>query len=173
MGVKGSIVHVGSFKKDEPNYEVLEKNIREVLKNTPENTFLIVENAGNRKVGKTLEEIGIIARWDKRIKVCLDTCHLHAAGYDLTDLGLFLETFNAVVGLEKLELFHANDSKDEFGSLRDRHENIGVGKVGLEIFQKLLNNPLLKTMPFICEVPGFENLGPDKRNLDILKDLII
>ena len=65
-----------------------------------------------------------------------------------------------------------NDSKDPFGSLRDRHDNIGVGLVGIETFRNLLNHPKTKDKPFIIETPGFDEKGPDKENLDILKGLI-
>lgn len=184
MGVVGSIVHVGSFKEDKKlppellmhRHEILQRNIMEVLDATPKDTLFIVENAGTRKIGQKLDEIGMITKWDPRLRVCLDTCHLHAAGYDLSDpekLDLFLKTFDVVVGLEKLELIHINDSRDEFGSLRDRHENIGEGKVGMEVFRLLLNHSKTKSLPFIAEVPGFEGAGPDRKNLEILKNLVV
>lgn len=179
---KGSIVHLGSFKLKESetpsdaSFQILINNIKEVLSDTPVSTLFILENAGTRKIGRTLEEIGKIigAVGDKRLKVCLDTCHLHAAGYDLGSLSKlekFLRDFDELVGLSRLEAIHANDSKDPFGSLRDRHENIGAGSVGREVFKLLLNHPKTRGLPFICETPGFDGLGPDKKNLDILKAL--
>lgn len=186
MGVTGSVVHLGSFKDGDALvdryrtadkvYEGFIKSIKEVLENTPENTFLIGENAGNRKIGKNMDELAAIVRdvADPRFKVCLDTCHLHAAGVDLsTEVKLkeFLDSFDRKIGLSKLALIHLNDSKDELGSFRDRHENISQGKVGTEVFRGLLNEPRLAEMPFILEVPGILGDGPDKENIELAKNL--
>lgn len=185
LKVKGTIIHLGSFKNgdeglfnlNENKYKVLLKNISEVLAKTPSDTLFIIENAGNRKIGRTLEEIGKIIEdlKDKRVRVCLDTCHLFAAGYDfrteekLEDL---LQSFNRLIGFEKLEVWQFNDSKDSFGSLRDRHENIGEGTIGRKAFGLIMNHPKMKSLPFIIETPGFDQMGPDKKNLDILKSLV-
>ncbi|MDO8497267.1 MAG: deoxyribonuclease IV [bacterium] len=185
MGIRGSIIHLGSYKSgtqppplvSDRTEMVLIANIKKILSQTPKNTFFIIENAGNRKIGKDIEEIGIIIKTikDPRVKVCLDTCHLHAAGYDLTSsekLNQFLEKFDMLVGNERLEVIHANDSRDAFASLRDRHENLGEGQVGKEVFINLLRHSVTKNVPFIIETPGFDNKGPDKHNVDILKSLI-
>lgn len=185
IGVRGSVVHLGSFKeklpdeevfREHPKHKLLLNNLSEVLKNIPNESLLIIENAGTHKIGASIAEIGFLIKSlkDKRVRVCLDTCHLHAAGFDLSNekqLNQFLEMFDKLVGIENLELFHANDSKDELGSYRDRHENIGDGKVGNEVFINLLNNPNTKDKPFILEVPGLDKKGPDKPNLDIFKSL--
>ncbi len=202
LGVRGSIVHLGSFKEpraveseklkvgslfpDESRqtvyikherYPLLISNIKAVLKKSPKGTLFIIEDMGMRKIGRSLDEIANIVSDvdDPRVKVCLDTCHLHAAGYDISTkkkLDEFLTYFDDSIGLEKLECFHINDSRDEFGSLRDRHDNIGEGKVGKDVFKLILNHPKLKTLPFILEVPGFDDSGPDKKNMDILKSLV-
>ncbi|NTU46861.1 deoxyribonuclease IV [Candidatus Roizmanbacteria bacterium] len=184
MDVRGSIIHLGSYKDSkqiasslfppERNYEGMIQNIQEVLQNTPPSTLFIIENAGNRKVGLTLEEIGTIVQKvnSLRVKICLDTCHLHAAGYDLTTqdkLDSFLKKFDQLIGLDRLEVFHVNDSKDPFGSYHDKHENIGYGSVGTDVFRLVLNDPRTKNLPFILEVPGIKNEGPDKENIDILR----
>ena len=85
---------------------------------------------------------------------------------------MFFEKFDQLIGLEKLEVFQVNDSKDSLGSFRDRHENIGKGTIGLETFRLLLNNSLTKNIPFILEVPGENKSGPNKANVDILKGLV-
>lgn len=183
MGVKGSVIHTGSFINPQPEYyghdvyEDVIMNITTILENTPEDTLLILENSGNRKIGQKLDELGVIidAVGSPRVKVCLDTCHLHVAGYDLNDqkdFEHFLLAFDTLIGLERLELIHLNDSKDPFNSSRDRHENIGKGNVGIDVFKNFLNNPQTKHLPFILEVPGFDEKGPDKENLDIVKSLI-
>lgn len=185
MDVRGSIVHTGSFKnkdktlhcRDEHYYPALLENIRKVLSETPSNTFLILENAGNRKIGQTIDQLSEIMEDinDPRIRVCLDTCHLHAAGYSLADrkqFEFFLDDFDTKIGIDKLEVIHMNDSRDQLNDLRDRHENIGKGFVGIEVFKNFLNSPRTKDIPFIIETPGFDGNGPDKENIDILKSLI-
>lgn len=177
LGVKGTVVHLGSFKNSLENINTLSETIKEILEESPPNTLFIMENSGTRKIGKDLEELARILEKvsSPRLKICLDTCHLFSAGYDFTTaeaLEELLEKIEKLFGLENLELFHANDSKDPFESLRDRHENIGEGYIGKEAFALLLNHPKLQKLPFIIETPGFDQKGPDKKNLDILKSLI-
>lgn len=202
--VRGSIIHLGSFKEGHtksaparssqnlftlrqhesahtnernPKYDLLISNINAVLKKAPKDTLFIIENMGMRKIGRDLAEIAQIMSDvnSQRLKVCLDTCHLHAAGYDITTpkkLDEFLNEFDRIIGLERLECFHINDSRDEFGSLRDRHDNIGEGKVGRNVFKLLLTHPKTQCLPFILEVPGFDDQGPDKKNMDRLKAMV-
>ncbi len=179
MSVKGSIVHLGSYKNQVSSikYLVLIKNIQEILKKTPKESLFIIENAGNRKIGQTLEKISQIIKDidDRRIRLCLDTCHLFSNGYKLNDnkeLDEFLDKLDKLDLLEKLELWHVNDSRDEFNSGHDRHDNIGQGLIGINEFKTLLNHPKTKNYPFIIETPGFNDEGPNKKNLDILKSLI-
>ena len=178
LGIVGSIIHLGSFKGNKPKYSILITNILEILKNTPKDTYFIIENAGNRKIGQTLEEISQIIKDvnNKRVKLCLDTCHLFSAGYSFKnsdELNLLLDKLEKLNLLDRLELWHINDSRDAFGSLHDRHENIGEGTLNIESFKTLLNHPKTKNYPFIIETPGFDNNGPDKKNLDILKSLVL
>lgn len=179
LEIIGTIVHLGSFKgsKTEEKYQILINNIRKVLDETPDNTYLLIENAGNNKIGQSLDELSQIVRnvGNRRIGVCLDTCHLYSAGYDLSTpqkLQAFLAEFEKQIGIDKLKVFHLNDSKDLFNSGRDRHENIGQGAIPLEEFEVILKHSQLNKLPFIIETPGFDNKGPDKKNLDILKKLI-
>lgn len=177
MGVRGSIIHLGSYKDNGKNHKQLCDNIAAVLEKIPKDVEFIIENAGNRKIGQTIEEIAEIIKElkDKRLKVCLDTCHLHAAGYDLStkkSFEEFLSVFDKTIGLDRLSLWHINDSRDPFGSLRDRHENIGMGEVGVDVFKNILNHPKTKNIPCILEVPGFDGEGPDKKNVEIFKSLI-
>lgn len=196
LKIKGSIIHLGSFKNQnnkniklpfwrdshqnsitEKSYIILIENIKEILKATPNNSFFIIENAGNKKIGQKLEEIAKIIKDvnNPRVRLCLDTCHLFAAGYrfgSYKELDLFLEKLNQLDLFDKLELWHLNDSRDPFNSGRDRHQNIGEGTIGIKAFKILLNHPKTKHFPFIIETPGFNQQGPDKKNLDILKSLI-
>lgn len=176
MKVAGTIIHLGSFKDKEKNYDILFKNISEVLQKTPEETFFIIENAGNKKIGSTIEEIAFIVKSlnNPRVKVCLDTCHLFATGYDLSTKEKFEEYFSAfdkTIGIDRLEVLQINDSKDPLGSFRDRHENIGEGTIPLQTFHLLLTDPRTSNLPFILETPGFDKNGPDKNNVDRLKTL--
>ena len=185
LNITGSIVHTGSFKGKAPVvwdisqdavYSVLINNIVEVLTKTPKDTYLIIENAGNKKIGQNLDEIASILKdvGNERLKVCLDTCHLYSAGYDLSTqdkLDAFLEEFDAKVGLSRLIVIHTNDSRDPFNAGRDRHENIGQGTLGQAPFKLLLHDGRTRHLPFIIETPGFDGQGPDKQNLDILKSL--
>lgn len=185
LGIVGSIVHTGSFKGNAPvvwdvsqdkKYSVLIQNITEVLTRTPSDTFLIIENAGNRKIGQNLDEIATMIRDvdNERVKVCLDTCHLYSAGYDLSTqqkFDQFMDEFDKKIGLGRLVVIHANDSRDPFNSGRDRHENIGVGTLGLTPFSLLLHDDRTRHLPLIIEVPGFDGTGPDQKNVSILKTL--
>lgn len=179
LHIKGSIVHLGSYigEKTAGKYKALITHVWEILNKTPKESFFIIENAGNNKIGKDLREIAQIIKnvGDSRVKVCLDTCHLYSSGYNLSTkekLERFLETFDSLIGLDRLELFHFNDSKDPFNSGRDRHENIGEGTIPIETFKLLMTHSKTKHLPFIIETPGFDDKGPDKKNLDILKTLI-
>ncbi len=87
--------------------------------------------------------------------VCLDTCHLYSAGYDIVnDLEGVLEEFDRIVGLDRLKAIHLNDSKMPFASNKDRHERIGEGTIGEEALIKLVNHPKLKHLPFLLETPN-------------------
>ena len=186
LGIIGSIVHIGSFKGNPPavwdvsqdkRYSVLINNINEILTNTPSDTFLIIENAGNKKIGQNIDEIASIIKdvGNERLKICLDTCHLFSAGYELTTqnkMDAFFDEFEKKIGLKKLIVIHANDSKDLFDSGRDRHENVGEGTLTTQPFKLLLNDERTKNLPFIIETPGFDGKGPDKKNIDILKSLV-
>ena len=196
LKIKGSIVHLGSFKNKEKNkklpiedylvdgriqdnkYKILIKNIKKVLEKTPKESLFIIENAGNRKIGQTLEEISQIVKDvnNKRIRLCLDTCHLFSNGYKFDtdkELDSFLAKLAKLEINNIIELWHVNDSRDEFNSGHDRHGNIGEGKMNKDEFKILLNHQKTKDYSFIIETPGFDKKGPDKKNLDILKSLII
>lgn len=181
MNIVGTIIHLGSFKQKgakptNKQYTVLLHNIQDVLDHTPENTYFIIENAGNKKLCWSLEELGFILNEIKnsRVRVCLDTCHLWATDFDLSTeekFQRFFEKFDKKVGLEKLELFHVNDSQDQLGSFRDRHENIGEGTIPKETFRLLLTNLQTKNKPCIIETPGFDKKGPDKKNIALLRHI--
>jgi len=113
--------------------------------------------------------------YPERLGVCLDTCHIFAAGYDLRTAEACEKTFqefDEIIGLEKLKAIHINDCKGELGSHRDRHEHIGMGQIGLEGFRWIVNNPLLKPLPMLLETPKGPDLKEDMDNLSLLRSLI-
>ncbi|RLC96865.1 MAG: deoxyribonuclease IV [Chloroflexi bacterium] len=110
----------------------------------------------------------------ERLGICLDTCHVFAAGYELRTPAGYDETmmaFEQIIGLERLKALHLNDSKNELGSRKDRHEHIGKGHIGLEGFRLLLNDPRLTDLPGLLETPKSDDLHEDRENLALLRSL--
>ena len=118
---------------------------------------------------------GLSGPWGSdRLKICLDTEHAFAAGYNIADpqgIEKAMAEFDAEIGLDRLVVVHANDAKVEFASGVDRHENIGEGYIGIEGFETIMAHPAFADVPFLLEVPGMDKKGPDKPNLDRLKDI--
>ncbi len=149
-----------------------------VLEAAPSDVWLIVENSAGMgsHVGSSFNEIGrlIAAVGSPQVKVCLDTEHTFAAGYNLAEPGAIdsvMEEFDREIGLDRLVVVHANDAKVEFASGVDRHENIGEGYIGTDGFETIMGHSAFRDIPFLLEVPGFEKKGPDKPNVDILKTI--
>jgi deoxyribonuclease-4 len=129
-------------------------------------------------LGRRFEELARMREGAARrnlVQFCLDTCHVHAAGYDLASERGWEETFSefdAILGLENLRLFHVNDSKNERGSRVDRHEHIGKGRLGVEAFARLMRDPRFRAVPKILETPkGRDGVVMDRRNLSLLRRL--
>lgn len=180
LGIQGVIFHIGSHKGN--GFEIAKHqvadSIKKILSTTPPDVQLILETSAGAggNIGGNFDEIGELIKLsnDKRVKVCLDTAHVFASGVDLkTESGVAeaVRQFDQKIGLENLVVIHANDSKVEFGSNRDRHENIGEGFIGIDGFKNILANKAFQDIPFILEVPGFEDNGPDKANIDLLKKI--
>lgn len=122
-------------------------------------TVLLETMAGKgSEIGRSFEELKRIlegVRLSDKVGVCLDTCHVWDAGYDIvTDLDGVLEKFDHVIGLERLKAVHINDSMNGLGSHKDRHARIGEGKIGKDAFVQLINHPVLRELPFILETPN-------------------
>jgi deoxyribonuclease-4 len=128
-------------------------------------------------IGGTPEELSCIistSRYPHRLGVCLDTCHIFAAGYDITSAAAYratMKTFDSVVGLSKIHAIHLNDSKTPLGSHRDRHEHIGKGHLGLESFRNLLNDSFFSDLPMVLETPKEGGTRADIKNLRVLRSL--
>jgi deoxyribonuclease IV len=180
LGVQGVIFHIGSHKGQglEAVFEQICLACTDVLKNTPDEVWLVLENSAGSggNIGSSFADLGRIIRQvgSERVKVCLDTQHCYASGYDVaTPQGLeaTMAEFEREVGAGRLVAVHANDSKVGLGSGRDRHENIGDGLIGRDGFQRIMEHPAFRDVPFILEVPGLDGAGPDKANLDVLKEI--
>ncbi len=134
------------------------------------------------ELGKTFEEIKTIidgVKNNQRLLVCLDTCHLNDAGYDVTNFDNLLKEFDKIIGLNKIGCIHINDSKNEKGAHKDRHENIGLGKIGFENLIKIIYSKNLKEVPKILETPYISMDGgkdrtypPYKFEIEMIKNKI-
>jgi deoxyribonuclease-4 len=180
LGAQGVIFHGGSHKGKgfDAVLEQAAESLREVLSRSPDDVQLIIENSAGMgaHIGASFTELGrmVKAIGDDRVKICLDTEHAFAAGYDISDtegVKTSMGEFDREIGLDKLVAVHANDAKVEHGSGVDRHENIGEGFIGLDGFEVIMSHPAFENVPFILEVPGPDKKGPDKANVDLLKAL--
>ncbi len=180
IGSKGVIYHPGSPKggNKEKAIEREITSLKEVLEKTPKNTIIFIENtAGIKKIGSNEEEVGYILKELKveNAKVCIDTAHALEAGnikdFSKESIGDWILRWSKEVSLNNISVLHINDSLTAFNSHRDRHANIGEGFIKEEGFVNLMSFKETRDMPWILEVPGFDNSGPDKKNIDILKKI--
>ena len=174
------VFHPGAHKGIGEKYALksIAENVNKIFsKSNSKSTFLLLETTAGEgtTMGYKFEHFAEIFNKLKdlsRIGVCIDTCHIFAAGYDFRDEKSYYETiekFDKIVGLKFLKVFHLNDSKFPSGSKMDRHEEIGEGNIGLNGFRILVNDERFKDMPGILEVPG--NITGYKRNVNILRSL--
>ena len=180
LGAAGVIFHGGSHKGAgfESVVDQATTALREVLSRSPADVWLIIENSAGmgahigssfREIRRLMDGVG-----SPQIKVCLDTQHCFAAGYNLAEpdsIDSVMEEFDKEIGLSRLVAVHANDTKVGYGSGVDRHENIGQGHIGIKGFEVMMAHPAFQDVPFLLEVPGADGKGPDKENLDLLKGI--
>ncbi len=180
IGGAGVVLHIGSHQGrgwEHDKAQVI-ASIKEVLDNTPAESILLLENSAGQqgKIGSLPELKDILgAIPSPRLRVCLDTAHAFEAGYNFTTtdgLEMWITEIEKTIGLDKIELFHLNDSKTPLGSGRDNHQNIGDGFIGTDGLNNLINHPKFAHLPLILEVPGLEGMGPDKANIDRVKALL-
>lgn len=148
--------------------------LNEVLKPEQTTTVLLETMAGKgSEIGRTFEEIRtIIDKVDLKdhLGVCLDTCHVYDAGYDIVNrLDEVVEEFDRVIGLNRLKAIHLNDSKNPFESHKDRHEKIGEGSIGVDAMKRIINHPQLRNLPFYLETPN--ELDGYAKEISLLKGL--
>jgi deoxyribonuclease-4 len=178
IGAGGVIFHPGSHRGAgyDGVFAQTVDSIKRVLDNSRERPYLCLENMAGmgQHIGAKFEELGQVLKAvaSPRLRICLDTQHSFAAGYDLTTpkgIEMMVTEFDEAIGLENLAAVHANDSKQPCGSGVDRHDNIGEGLIGEVGFEAIMSNPAFRGVPFFLEVPGYDGKGPDQRNVEALK----
>jgi deoxyribonuclease-4 len=180
LGAEGIMFHIGSWKDTtrEEGIANVVRGIKKVLEAVEGESNLLLENSagGGNKIGVEIEEIGEIMSQvdDPRLGVCIDTQHAFAGGQlEFTKAGIddFAARCDKAFGLSQIALLHVNDSKPEFNSRVDRHENIGEGYIGIEGFAHLAKHEFFGSIPWILEVPGFDGNGPDAKNIATVQSL--
>jgi len=177
LGIAHLVLHPGFHSHTDEKACLLRiaRNINTLFKTTQKCSILLETMAGQgSQVGYSFEQLAtIIEHIDdkKRIGVCFDTCHVFAAGYDFTTKEKYhamWNSFNKIIGIDKVKAIHLNDSKYDCGSRKDRHADIGKGKIGLEAFKLLMNDPAFFDIPKILETPHPNGLDDYKRNMQTL-----
>lgn len=165
--------HVGQGFEVGKKYIV--EALNEIITKDQTTTVLLETMAGKgSEIGRSFEEIKSIIdeiELKEKIGVCLDTCHINDAGYDIVnDLDLVLKEFDKVIGLDRLKAIHINDSMNVVGSHKDRHQKIGEGTIGIDAFERIINHPKLRELPFYLETPHEDIMGYAKE-IEILRNL--
>lgn len=173
IGVSRLVLHPGSHVKagDEAGLKQIIKGLNEVLREDQKVHIALETMAGKgSEMGRTFDQIQYMIENTKHsslLGVCLDTCHIHDAGYDLTHFDEILEEFDQKIGLDRLLVVHVNDSKNERGAHKDRHENIGYGYIGFETLNQIVHHPKLKDVPKILETPYIDGKAPYREEIEM------
>jgi len=183
LGLLGLVLHPGSHRGagEEAGLDRIARALGEVHAATPgfgSQIVLETTSGGGHSLGYTFEHLARLldaTPEGERLGICLDTCHVFTAGYELRTREGYDETieeFDRVIGLDRLSVIHLNDTKGELGSHRDRHEHIGDGHIGLDGFRNLMNDPRLSAIPGLLETPKGDDLHEDRVNLGTLRSLV-
>lgn len=168
LGIKFLVVHPGSAV-GLPKEEAL-KNIWDALEDILKKDYtcqILLETMAGKgtECASTLEEMAILLQNHDKLGVCIDTCHLNDAGYNMQEFDQFLNEFATKIGLEKIRCVHINDSKNPLGSHKDRHANIGYGTIGFAALNKICHHEKLKNVPKILETPYVGETWEDKTRI--------
>ncbi|MGX4669609.1 deoxyribonuclease IV [Cerasibacillus sp. JNUCC 74] len=168
IGAKQIVLHPGAHvgAGAEAGIKQIIKGLNEVLEKDNEVQIALETMAGKgSEIGRSFDELAKIidgVTHNEKLSVCLDTCHIHDAGYNvIEDFDGVLNEFDKIIGVDRIKVVHVNDSKNEIGAQKDRHENIGFGHIGFEALLYVINHPQLKELPKILETPY---VGEDKKN---------
>ncbi|MCT2537581.1 deoxyribonuclease IV [Aquibacillus koreensis] len=168
LGAKQIVLHPGAHVGEGADKGIAKiiEGLNEVL-HQDQNVQIALETMAGKgsEVGRSFEELAKIidgVHLNNKLSICLDTCHVHDAGYDIVnDFDGVLDQFDRVIGLDRLKVIHVNDSKNVTGAAKDRHENIGFGHIGYDALRYVVHHPQLKELPKILETPY---VGEDKKN---------
>ena len=174
IGIKYMVLHPGSHVGlgVEKGIENIVNGLNIIFKDSK--TIILLETMAGKgtEVGKSFEEINEIIDGIEnkdKIGVCLDTCHINDAGYDLNNFDNILEEFDRIIGLNYLKCIHINDSKNNIGSHKDRHENIGYGTIGFDNLLKVIYHKKLDNIPKILETPYINDKAPYKEEIEMIR----
>ena len=177
IGIKYMVLHPGSHVG--LGIDAALKNIINGLNAILEDssTMILLETMAGKgtEVGRNFEELKKIidgVENKEKIGVCLDTCHLNDAGYDLSNFNDVLEKFDNIIGIDKIKCIHINDSKNILGSHKDRHENIGYGTIGFDNLLSVIYNKNLDDIPKILETPYIDDKPPYKEEIEMIKNKV-
>lgn len=177
FGIKMVVLHPGAHVGAgvEAGIAKIISGLNEVLDHDQSGTIIALETMAGKgtELGRTFEEIKAIidgVHNKAQIGVCLDTCHVNDAGYDVSDVDGLLRKFDEVIGLSYLKVVHMNDSKNERGAGKDRHENYGFGTIGFDVLQRYINHPLLAGIPKILETPYVSGNPPYALEIKMIKE---
>ncbi len=176
LGVMKLVLHPGSHVGlgSELGIKNTIKALNKILPTT--NVMVLIETMAGKgsEIGKSFEEVKMIIDGvlDKsKIGVCLDTCHIHDAGYDVSNFDVVLDSFDSIIGLNYLKCLHINDSKNIMGASKDRHENIGHGNIGFDSMISIIYNERIKNVPKILETPYIDGVkAPYKEEIEMIKN---
>ena len=177
FGFKYLVIHPGSHVGNGVDVGInsIVKALNKVLENDNTNVQILLETMAGKgsEIGRNFNELKSIidgVKYKNRLGICLDTCHLNDAGYDLTKFDDVLDEFDNIIGLDKIKCIHINDSKNIINSHKDRHENIGKGTIGLETLIKIINNKRLENIPKILETPYIDGIAPYKEEIELIRE---
>ena len=176
FGCKTIVLHPGNHLGAGPDEAIkcLDDSLNKVFESDGTDVKIAIETMSGKgsEIGITFEEVARIingCKYPERLGVCLDTCHVSDAGYDIHDVDGLLDEFNRIIGLNKLLVVHLNDSKNPRAAHKDRHENIGYGYIGFDTLNKIAHHPLLVNIPKILETPYIDGNAPYKKEIAMLR----
>lgn len=175
LQMKYLVLHPGSHVGlgTEKAIENIANGLNEVLKDSTVTILLETMAGKGTEIGRNFQELkSIIDKINKKeqIGICMDTCHLNDAGYDLSSFDKVLDEFDQKIGIKYLKCIHINDSKNKISSHKDRHENLGYGTIGFDQLLKIIYHDKLKDIPKILETPFIEGYPPYKKEIEMIKN---